>query len=97
MYTSYMIELSVKIVGRVHGVFFRQSTKDRADSLGVVGWVKNCSDGTVEALFQASIHEIEEMKAFVAVGPNQAQVDKVVILHQKDCTKSLEGFTILYE
>ena len=46
-----MKECYVKIFGKVQGVFFRQSTKVMADKLGVNGWVKNCEDETVEALF----------------------------------------------
>ena len=52
--------------------FFRQSTKAVADQLGAVGWVKNCSDGTVEALFQASPSIIQDLKLFIQRGPSKA-------------------------
>ncbi|HLG28689.1 MAG TPA: acylphosphatase, partial [Candidatus Brocadiales bacterium] len=42
----------VYVHGRVQGVFFRATTRDKARSLGVKGWVKNCLDGGVEAVFE---------------------------------------------
>ena len=87
----------MRVSGRVQGVFFRQSTKDLANQLGIFGWVKNCSDGSVEALFQCSENQCNDMLIFLRCGPPQAEVKHLEILYQKDCTKSLEGFTILYE
>ena len=48
----------VVISGRVQGVFFRASTKNKAEELCLTGWVRNRSDGTVEACFEG-----EENKA----------------------------------
>jgi acylphosphatase len=42
----------VVMEGRVQGVFFRASTRDMAESLGLTGWVKNLADGSVEAVFE---------------------------------------------
>ena len=42
----------VVVHGLVQGVWFRASTKDEADRLGVSGWVRNLSDGSVEAVFE---------------------------------------------
>ena len=92
-----MVEFHVRVSGRVQGVFFRQSTKAVSDQLGIFGWVKNCSDGSVEALFQCSENQFNDMVTFLRCGPPQAEVKHLEILYQKDCTKSLEGFTILYE
>ena len=97
MYTRVMIELTVKIYGRVQGVFFRQSTKEEAMRLGVCGWVKNCSDGSVAVLIQGDASVMDQMMAWLSIGPEMAQVREVKILSQKDCTKLKEGFTILYE
>ena len=51
----------VLISGRVQGVFFRATTRNRADSLGIFGWVKNNQDGTVEAVFEGEDKKIEEI------------------------------------
>ena len=92
-----MVEGHIKITGKVQGVFFRQSTKEKAMSLGVCGWVKNCSDGSVEVLIQGDASVMDQMMDWLFIGPEMAQVREVKILSQKDCTKLKEGFTILYE
>lgn len=67
----------VRISGRVQGVWFRQSTKDKAVALGVTGWCRNCSDGTVEALFQGEKKAVQDMIDWCHVGPKMARVDRV--------------------
>lgn len=47
-----MVRAKVVFEGRVQGVFFRANTQACAKSLGLVGWVRNTSDGRVEALFE---------------------------------------------
>lgn len=69
--------LHVWVEGRVQGVFFRDSTKRRADSLGLSGWVKNLPDGRVEALFVGSEEACREALSFVGVGPPGASVRDV--------------------
>ena len=92
-----MKEIHLKVYGRVQGVFFRQSCVARANELGVLGWVKNCSDGTVEALCQGDQDQIERMLDWLSLGPQNAYVETVRVLFEKDCTKRLEGFNIIYE
>ena len=91
-----MKEYHVKIYGKVQGVFFRQSTKSMADQLGIVGWVKNCVDGTVEALFIGDDFSLQQILDWSHSGPEFADVEKVRLISEKDCTKLLEGFNILY-
>ena len=91
-----MKECYVKIFGVVQGVFFRQSTKELADQLGVLGWVKNCNDGSVEATFIGNLKQIEQMLSWANQGSVNASVEKVVMISEKDCTKPPESFTILY-
>ena len=68
---------SVRVTGRVQGVFFRGWTKEQADSLGVAGWVRNQPDGSVEAQLsgdeQAVIQLIERMRR----GPAGAHVARL--------------------
>ena len=42
----------LRIRGRVQGVFYRDSTQREAQRMGLRGWVRNCSDGSVEAIAQ---------------------------------------------
>jgi acylphosphatase len=67
------------ISGRVQGVFFRSSTQDKAASLGLSGWVRNTSDGKVEAVFEGDREAVDEMISWCHKGPSPASVDKVRI------------------
>jgi acylphosphatase len=67
----------VRVRGRVQGVFFRAETRDRARSLGLAGWVRNCSDGTVEAVFEGDSERVRSMVDWCKRGPSGAYVDGV--------------------
>jgi acylphosphatase len=67
----------VKVHGRVQGVFFRDSTRREAERAGVAGWVRNCSDGTVEAVFEGDEEAVRRMVDWVREGPGRADVDRV--------------------
>lgn len=72
-----MTRARVRVRGRVQGVFFRVETRDRARSLGLVGWVRNCSDGSVEAVFQGEPERVQSMVDWCGRGPSGASVDSV--------------------
>ena len=65
------------IRGRVQGVWFRESTRQRAAELGLAGFVRNLPDGRVEAAFEGPIEAVKLARAFVEEGPQHARVDKV--------------------
>jgi acylphosphatase len=67
----------VRVRGRVQGVFFRVETRDRARSLGLGGWVRNCSDGTVEAVFEGNDERVRSMVDWCARGPSGATVESI--------------------
>lgn len=69
----------VVVHGSVQGVFFRDTTRRRAESRGVRGWVRNRPDGTVEALFEGEPDAIESMVSFAREGPRGAQVERVEV------------------
>jgi acylphosphatase len=69
----------VVVHGSVQGVFFRDSTRRRAESRGVTGWVRNCSDGTVEALFEGDAEAVDALVRFAGEGPRGAQVERVEV------------------
>ena len=89
--------VNIRVTGLVQGVFFRVSTQNKAIELGISGWVRNCNDGSVEALFQGSVDQINAMLEWCSRGPELARVDHVQIITKKDCTNPQEGFTILHE
>ena len=67
------------ISGRVHGVFFRESMRLRAEQLKITGWVRNCADGTVEAVAQGDAFEVGRLIEWAQRGPDAARVEKVDI------------------
>lgn len=61
--------------GRVQGVFFRQSSKERADALGLRGWVRNRPDGAVEGLVAGvDAGALDAFRDWLRRGPTRAQV-----------------------
>jgi len=69
----------LRISGRVQGVFFRESMRQRAEQLKVTGWVRNCANGTVEAIAQGDAFEVGRLIEWAQRGPDSAQVEKVEI------------------
>jgi acylphosphatase len=67
----------LRISGRVQGVFFRESMRERAAQLKVTGWVRNCADGTVEAIAQGDAFMVGRLIEWAQRGPDSAKVDKV--------------------
>jgi acylphosphatase len=82
----------VTVHGRVQGVFFRESTRRRADAAGVAGWVRNMPDGAVEALFEGSAEAVEMLVEFCSRGPSGARVDRVDVAAEEPT--GLRGFMI---
>lgn len=67
----------VVVHGSVQGVFFRDTARRKAESRGVSGWVRNCADGSVEALFEGDPEAVEAMVGFAREGPRGARVERV--------------------
>jgi acylphosphatase len=67
----------VRITGDVQGVFFRAWTQDQARSLGVTGWVRNASAGSVKAHVEGEEAAVEQLIERMRDGPPGAQVDDV--------------------
>ena len=65
------------IQGRVQGVWFRDSTRRQAVILGVDGWVKNRSDGSVEVLAEGPEDKVRKLISWCRQGPPAARVSRV--------------------
>lgn len=65
----------VRVEGRVQGVGFRISTLMQAEPLGIVGTVRNLTDGSVEADIEGSPEPLAQMVAWLQEGPPSARVD----------------------
>ena len=81
--------------GRVQGVFFRQKTKQKAESLGVKGWIKNLDDGRVEAIFEGEEEDVKTLVDFCKKGPKGAIVTGFT-LNREQFSGEFENFEIVY-
>lgn len=82
----------VVVRGRVQGVFFRDTTRRKASSRGVTGWVTNRSDGAVEAVFEGEPEAVESLVHFACEGPRGAEVSDFEVSEEEP--EGLAGFEI---
>jgi acylphosphatase len=85
----------VIISGKVQGVWFRANTKQKAEQLGLTGWVRNTSDGRVEAVFEGEEKLVKEMIQWCHKGPSLAKVEKVEVKNQ-NLTDGFDNFSVRY-
>jgi acylphosphatase len=69
----------LRVRGRVQGVGFRYFVERQADRLGLDGWVRNCRDGSVEAVATGPADKIEALIAQCRTGPEGSRVDQVEV------------------
>ena len=72
-----MITRRLRIKGRVQGVGFRDALCGEAQERALTGWVRNRTDGSVEALIQGSADRVAELVAWARRGPPASRVDDV--------------------
>jgi acylphosphatase len=89
------VRAHVFIEGSVQGVFFRANTREEASLLGLTGWVRNCWDGRVEAVFEGEREKVERVIAWCKKGPPGAMVRDVEI-NWEQATGEYDTFSIEY-
>jgi acylphosphatase len=82
----------VRVHGRVQGVFFRDSTRERANAHGVAGWARNMPDGSVEAVLEGDPEAVQRVLRFLQSGPRHARVQRVEVDDEEP--EGLSGFSI---
>lgn len=83
------------VTGRVQGVAFRHYTRQKAQTCGLSGWVRNLADGRVEVLACGEISAVNNLCVWLHEGPSLAEVTKVqcqTVTYQDN----LEGFEVTY-
>jgi len=75
--TDDLASISILVTGTVQGVFFRASTMEQAQSMGLRGWVQNLADGRVEIEAEGSRQSLEDLVGWCHHGPPSARVDEV--------------------
>ena len=87
-----MIRRRVVAHGRVQGVFFRDSVRQKAEQRGISGWVANRADGSVEAVFEGEPDAVERLVEFCREGPRGADVTSVDVA--EEAVEHLSGFAV---
>lgn len=82
------------ISGQVQGVFYRSSTQQKAQLLGLTGWVRNLRDGRVEAVACGEDDQLARLESWLYQGPPMASVDHVEMAEEVETTSS--DFAIRY-
>jgi acylphosphatase len=80
------------VSGQVQGVFFRDTTRRRAEAAGVSGWVSNRPDGAVEAVFEGDQAAVDQLVDFCRRGPSRAEVATVEVVEEE--SEGLTGFQV---
>ncbi|MDT3435680.1 acylphosphatase [Haloarcula sp. 1CSR25-25] len=82
----------VFVSGRVQGVYYRATTRERAQKQGVDGWVRNLDDGRVEAVFEGPEADVEAMVEFCQEGSERANVTDLEI--EDEDPEGIDGFEV---
>ncbi len=90
---SVGVRVRLHIAGRVQGVFYRGSMQAEARRLGVRGWVRNCADGSVEAVVDGDPADIRSLIEWARIGPPGARVREVVEQAEPD-SEALGAFHV---
>lgn len=87
-----LVRRRVVVRGRVQGVGFRASCVRRARGAGVGGWVRNSSDGSVEAVFEGEAGAVQSVVEWCRHGPPWAKVEAVAVTDEEPGGES--GFRV---
>ncbi|MGB9730500.1 MULTISPECIES: acylphosphatase [Calditerrivibrio] len=90
-----MQRLNLKVYGRVQGVGFRAYVLNKARELGLSGFVKNMSDGTVFIDAQGEEEVLNKLIEYVKIGPSMSRVEKVEI-ERINQTLNTKDFIVTY-
>jgi acylphosphatase len=83
---------NIKIYGLVQGVFFRASTKEKADELNLTGFIQNQTDGSVYIETEGEENNLNKFLEWCNQGPLMAKVEKIEV--SKDALKNFSHFKI---
>ena len=89
------IRVHIYASGLVQGVFFRDNTRQKAQELGVFGWIKNLPDGKVEIIVEGEKKKVKELIEWIKEGPGLVRIDNLD-LEEEDYQGEFESFGIKY-
>jgi acylphosphatase len=74
-----MTQFEITVEGKVQGVGFRYFVHQKANEMGITGWVKNTIDGDVLVLAQGIETELKTFIDYLYVGPTRSRVERITI------------------
>lgn len=90
---SEVVRRRVRVTGQVQGVGYRYSCRAEAQRRRLAGWVTNCDDGAVEAVFEGPPDVVDSMIDWCRSGPRQASVAQVSVTDEQPTGGS--GFRVV--
>ncbi|MCK5434158.1 MAG: acylphosphatase [Dehalococcoidales bacterium] len=90
-----LASVQVIVYGHVQGVFFRAFVSTRATQLGLTGYVRNLSGGTVGVNAEGERKQLDQLISYLKVGPPPAKVEKVAT-NWSEYSGNYAGFKVRY-
>ncbi len=90
--TGALKRTRVLVHGLVQGVFFRENVRRHAEAAHLSGWVRNTSDGTVEAVFEGDPDGVDVLVLSCRRGPRGARVDRIEVI--EEAPQGIDGFRV---
>ena len=89
-----MHRIDVIVTGQVQGVWFRRNTQEKARELGITGWVRNESDGTVTVVAEGNDKLLIKLAKWLEIGSPDANVDTLKV-NWGDGKEKLNSFEVI--
>ena len=90
-----MIQYEITISGHVQGVGYRYFVFQKANEMGITGWVKNSVDGGVIIMAQGIEAELKTFIDYLYVGPTRARVDRI-LTNKMQLVTVFDNFSVRY-
>jgi acylphosphatase len=90
-----MATINLLIKGKVQGVYYRKTAREKAKELNITGWVKYISGGRVEIMATGTEGAIKEFIEWCKKGPEKAVVENVIVTPLSE--EQFEDFTVVLE
>lgn len=92
-----MAAKNIIVRGKVQGVYYRASTKAKADELGLQGFVMNQADGSVLIVVDGPVDKITRLFEWCKRGPQHARVEQIKISNDERTDSTYSGFEVRYK
>ena len=90
-----MTEMYCRVTGKVQGVAYRDYVQSTATKLGLTGWVRNESDGSVSVCVQGPTDDLKDMVEYLNEGSSLAKVDDVSV-EWRSAQETFHEFSVLH-